>query len=428
MTAIDYLNVLNNDLNTFNATNTNYSSLNNTYQGLNSNNISSIFNSGNLIAPNSQMLPAESQYNNTNGSLLNIFTMLLTTLLGQQNQFAGNIGGYTGGNYIANTDNLTNNNNINNLIMLTDNDLSQKNINNLGQIGNVYVVKKEDLAQVFGNGGFTGLTGKTPVNIDQTEVEVIAKSWGDPHFNVGDKHVFDFQGKDSGLYQMLENSDVALTGKFKNSGPEGARVVSSQNLEFKGTGINIVSHMGGKFEIFRNGQKIGDQDNYSKEPQILDALKKSGIELNYDSKKMTLSTKFNGRTIEQELSKDCINNNNATISKTDRGLLTQAVGASDKDFDGKTVGLIDVNKDGNVDDKDVLNYDEREQFMIDGKGVAAQITKDIEAAIQRDIQIGIEKGSVAKGFREGVGYSAMQWNEFVGEKLYSIKENKYLAA
>jgi hypothetical protein len=264
-----------------------------------------------------------------------------------------------------------------------------------------------------------------PLDVYQEDVEVTTKATGDPHFAVGDKYTFDFQGKNNGQYKMLENNDVSLNAKFADSGND-ARIIHDQNLQFKDSGINVVSHSGGTFEILKNGQKIGDQTNYNKDQKVIDALKQSDIKLNFDNN--VLKTTHGKRTLEQTLKAGNIDNTGDTLMKGDKGLLTQAVGAADSDHDGQATGLIDVNKDGKVDDKDILKYDAKNQFMVDGKGVAAAITPEIEAAIKKDITEGLKQGSVVKGFSASHGYSAMQWNEYVGGKLYSIDNDKYLAA
>jgi len=274
-----------------------------------------------------------------------------------------------------------------------------------------------------------GTTGKKPVEVYQEDVTVDSSATGDPHFGINGQQSFDFQGKNNGLYKMLNNSDIALSAKFNGGGEGAATIINSQNLEFKDSNINLVTHADGKFEILQNGEKVGDQTNYNTDKKVIDLLKNNNINLKLEGK--VLTTTHGKRTLAQSLNGGNIDNISDTLMKGDTGLLSQTVGAIDADNDGKTKMTVDINKDGKVDEKDTLNYEIKNQFMVHTAAQAtssAKITPEIEAAIKKDIQAGIEKGSAVKGFSTEHGYDARQWNEYLGAKLYTIEKDKHLAA
>ncbi|OGI00099.1 MAG: hypothetical protein A2039_01075 [Candidatus Melainabacteria bacterium GWA2_34_9] len=281
------------------------------------------------------------------------------------------------------------------------------------------------LQNLLGTGSPTA--GRRPVEIYDENVTV--DSWGDPHFSINGKQSFDFQGKNEGLYKMIDNSDIALNAKFTGGGEGAATIINSQNLEFKDAGINLVTHADGKFEIIQDGKEIGDETNYDKDEKLVELLKKNDINLKKEGN--VLTTTHGKRTISQRFNGGNIDNINNNLMKGDEGLLTQTVGAIDEDKDGITKLGTDVNKDGKVDEKDNLQYDIKNQFMVHTAAEArsaAPITAEIEAAIKKDIADGIKKGSAVKGFSTEHGYDARQWNEYLGAKLYSVKEDELLAA
>lgn len=272
-------------------------------------------------------------------------------------------------------------------------------------------------------------TGKTPVEVYQEDTTVESAATGDPHFAINGQQSFDFQGKNEGLYKMLDNSDIALNAKFAGGGEGAATIIKDQNLEFKDEKINLISHADGKFEVLQNGKEIADETNYNTDQKVIDLLKKNDIKLSKEGK--VLKATHGKRSLSQSLNGGNIDNINDTLMKGDKGLLSQTVGAIDEDKDGKTVMTTDINKDGKVDEKDTLNYEVKNQFMVHTGAAAtssAKITPEIETAIKKDIEAGIKKGSAVKGFSADHGYDARQWNEYLGAKLYTIKEDNYLAA
>ena len=274
-----------------------------------------------------------------------------------------------------------------------------------------------------------GKAGKTPVEVYQEDTTVESAATGDPHFAINGQQSFDFQGKNEGLYKMLDNSDIALNAKFAGGDEGAATIIKDQNLEFKDEKINLISHADGKFEILQNGKEIADETNYSTDQKVIDLLKKNDIAISKEGN--ILKTVHGKRSLSQSLNGGNIDNIKDTLMKGDKGLLSQTVGAIDEDKDGKTVMTTDVNKDGKVDEKDTLNYEVKNQFMVhtEIQGTScAKITSEIETAIKKDIEAGIKKGSAVKGFSADHGYDARQWNEYLGAKLYTIKEDNYLAA
>ena len=269
--------------------------------------------------------------------------------------------------------------------------------------------------------------GKTPLEVYNEDVTVQAT--GDPHFAVNGQQAFDFQGQNDGMYKMLDNSDISLNAKFAGGGEGTPTIIKDQNLSFKDSDINVVSHANGNFEILQNGEKIADQTNYNTDKEVIDLLKENDITITKEGN--ILTTKHAGRTLEQRLNGGNIDNTNDTLMKGDEGLLTQGIGAIDDDKDGTTKMSVDVNKDGVVDDKDTLTYSAKDQFMVHTECAAsscATITPEIEEAIKKDIAAGAKLGSVAKGFSADHGYDARQWNEYIGAKLYTVKEDELLTA
>jgi len=281
------------------------------------------------------------------------------------------------------------------------------------------------LQNLLGSGSATA--GLTPVEVYDENVEVSA--WGDPHFAINGQQAFDFQGKNEGLYKMLDNSDIALNAKFTGGGEGAATVINSQNLEFKEEGINLVSHANGTFEILQNGKEIADETTYNKDEKIIELLKEKDISISKEGN--ILTAKHGKRSLSQKLNGGYIDNVKDVLMKGDEGLLTQSVGAIDTDKDGVTKLGTDLNKDGKIDEKDDLKYDLKDQFMVhtacEGRSCAT-ITPEIEAAIKKDIEAGIKAGSAVKGFSTEHGYDARQWNEYLGAKLYTIKEDELLTA
>jgi len=275
----------------------------------------------------------------------------------------------------------------------------------------------------------TATTEKTPVEIYQEDIIVESSATGDPHFAINGQQSFDFQGKNEGLYKMLDNSDIALNAKFTGGGEGAATIINSQNLEFKKAGINLVSHADGKFEILQNGEELGDETNYNTDETVIKLLKDNDISISKEG--IALTTTYGKRSLTQNLNGGNIDNVKDVLMKGDTGLLSQTVGAIDDDKDGKTQMKIDINKDGKVDEKDTMNYSIKDQFMVHTKcegNSSAPITPEIEAAIKKDIEAGIKEGSAVKGFSAEHGYDARQWNEYLGAKLYTLKEDELLTA
>ncbi|HBG49403.1 MAG TPA: hypothetical protein DDW90_07880 [Cyanobacteria bacterium UBA9971] len=281
------------------------------------------------------------------------------------------------------------------------------------------------LQNILGSGSAT--TGLTPVEVYNEDVEVSA--WGDPHFAINGQQAFDFQGKNEGLYKMLDNSDIALNAKFAGGGEGAATIIKDQNLEFKQAGINLVSHANGTFEILQDGKEIADETTYNKDEKVIELLKEKDISISKEGN--VLTAKHGKRSLSQKLNGGNIDNVKDVLMKGDEGLLTQTVGAIDTDKDGTTKLGTDLNKDGKIDEKDDLKYDLKDQFMVHTAAQAnssAPITPEIEAAIKKDIEAGIKAGSAVKGFSTEHGYDARQWNEYLGAKLYTVKEDELLTA
>ncbi len=124
-----------------------------------------------------------------------------------------------------------------------------------------------------------------------------------------------------------------------------------------------------------------------------------------------------------------MNNTDNNLFKGDTGLLSQVVGAADNDADGNTVGVVDVNKDGKVDNNDILKYDLNNQAIVrSGYGAAGTMSQAIKDAIEKDYQSGLAQGSAVKGYSTTHGYNAIQWNEYIGEKLFTVSSDKFLTA
>jgi len=278
---------------------------------------------------------------------------------------------------------------------------------------------------------------KTPVEIDEETINVITNSGGDPHFYIGDhlggktnKLAYDFQGEHKKVYSLLDNSDISVKARFldansaeaialKVNNSDVARIMGDMDVDIKGTGINIIGHNDKNFEIYENGQKIADQSNYK---DIEDKLKAKNITIEPAKNKFGFVTiQYGERTIEL-----CRSHGGMWLGANrmigDKGLNEQAYGALDKDSDGNTQGIIDTNNDGKVDDKDNLKYNLVNQVMVNGTGSADAITPEIEAAIKKDIEAGIKLGSAVKGYSAEHGYSAMQWNEYVGARVFTATD------
>jgi hypothetical protein len=250
---------------------------------------------------------------------------------------------------------------------------------------------------------------------------------GDPHFNLAGKQSFDFQGENNGLYNMLDNDDISLIAKFANYGTGGAKIMKDQDLEFKDEGINLVTHSNGSFEIFNYGEKIGNQTNYNTDVNLINLLKENDISLSLQ--KNILTTVHGNRKISQQMNGSYMNNSNNTLMKGDNGLLSQVVGALDNNADGNTSGIIDVNKDGKIDNNDQLKYDLSNQSMVHTYCAGSKcetITAEVESKILNDFYAGLAQGSAVKGFSTAHGYSARQWNEYVGEKLFTVNSDNFL--
>ena len=290
-----------------------------------------------------------------------------------------------------------------------------------------YQQQNNPMSQMYVIAGF-GFSNR-PLGCYQEGFDVNASATGDPHFGINGQQAFDFQGKNNGLYQMLNNSDVSLNAKFADYGSDGARIIKDQDLSFNNTGINLVSHADGTFEILQNGQKIADQTNYNTDQNAINALKNSNIDLSFANSNLTST--YANRTLTQQLAGGYINNTSDTLMNGDSGLLTQTIGALDTNHSGTTQMSVDVNKDGVVDEKDSLNYNLNNQYMVhtDTAGSScATITPEIEALINKDMQSGIAQGSLVKGFAADHGYDARQWNEYVGAKAYEVNSDALLAA
>jgi len=227
---------------------------------------------------------------------------------------------------------------------------------------------------------------------------------GDPHFALNGQQAFDFQGKNEGVYTMLDNKDVSLKAQFTGSTDDGgARVIDDQNLEIKKQGINIVWN-NGTFEILKDGEKIADQTNFNSDEEAMKILKDSGVEVTQEGG--NLKVKYNNREITLG-SRQVVG---YTMMKGDTGLLSQAAGANDADHDGKS-----GNYDYEVDNQVFVHTE------ISGSSCAT-LTDEVKAAIEADAKAGEAKGSMVLGYTEGHGYDARQWNEYLGMKLFTSKD------
>ncbi len=213
--------------------------------------------------------------------------------------------------------------------------------------------------QILGNEGNDKI-----INVTESCIDSDSFCGGDPHFylsvNNRTMQSFDLQGRENGVYKMMDNDDYSLNATFKNNigaDNQSARIITDQNLTLKGSGINIVSHYQGTFEVYLNGQKIGDQNNYS-DPRIT----QSGVSIGYSGSR--LSVGYKGRTIAQDFV-GCINNS-VDVKDGDSGLLTQLTGALDNDgnIDGNAHFNFDTNNDGKVDANDNLAYNPFNQKMV----------------------------------------------------------------
>ena len=290
-----------------------------------------------------------------------------------------------------------------------------------------YQQQNNPMNQMYVIAGF-GFSNR-PLGCYQEGFDVNASATGDPHFGINGQQAFDFQGKNNGLYQMLNNNDISLNAQFTGGGDGSPTVINAQDLEYKNAGINIVSHANGTFEILQNGQKIADQTNYNTDQNAINALKNSNIDLSFANSNLT--TTYANRTLTQQLAGGNINNTSDTLMNGDSGLLTQTIGALDTNHSGTTQMSVDVNKDGVVDAKDSINYNLNNQYMVhtDIAGSScATITPEIEALINKDMQAGLAQGSLVKGFAADHGYDARQWNEYVGAKAYEVNSDALLAA
>lgn len=234
---------------------------------------------------------------------------------------------------------------------------------------------------------------------------VESNSWGDPHFRIQadgkNQNCFDFQGRNNTVYNMVSNSDFELNSKFNDVEGQKARVIKDQNLTLKGSGVNIVTHSGGKFEIYYNGEKIGDQTNYK---NLVNDERLAGISLNLENSKLKVS--YNDREITQQLNGGNIDNY-YSVEQGDRGIMAQLIGSVDNDgnrMDGITQAKIDINKDGKVDEDDVLNYDTRNQVLVNSNIVAISApviinnNDDSEKMAKEFMSLGNNAGNVAKVF------------------------------
>jgi hypothetical protein len=202
------------------------------------------------------------------------------------------------------------------------------------------------------------------INVTESCIDTDSFCGGDPHFyqtvNNQTLQSFDLQGRENAVYKMMDNDDYSLNASFKNftgTDNQSARIITDQNLTLKGSGINIVSHFQGKFEVYLDGQKIGDETNYS-DPRIA----QKGVSINYANSNLTVG--YKGRTIGQNFN-GCINNS-VDAKDGDSGLLTQLTGALDKDgsIDGVTHYNFDTNNDGKVDANDNQTYNPFNQKMV----------------------------------------------------------------
>jgi|GEM_PF-5285532 len=288
-------------------------------------------------------------------------------------------------------------------------------------------------------------SGGVPGNFNQTEISVIPKdtgldamSWGDPHFDLNGKRAFDFIGKHNSEYKILDNSDVSINARFVDGKSEDAKnleiagtdiktVIGDENITFKGTGINIVARNDKSFDVYKHGKKIADESNYK---DVADELEAAGIKINNSEKNKTnyefINIEYKGRTISVGGTHGGIMNN-VDLKEGDRGLQAQTAGALDQDDkknDGKTTGVFDINKDGKIDDKDVLNYNLNEQVFKHTNyerkyDFEVNLTDEAKAAIRRDIREG--NGPLVSRFT-GKGYSEAQWNEYLGHNLFSTND------
>lgn len=266
-------------------------------------------------------------------------------------------------------------------------------------------------------------------------INASSRAWGDPHFDLLGKRSFDFIGKKGGEYNLIDNNDISINASFVGDSKKLGiydrdikTVIGEENITFKGTGINIVARNNKQFDIYKNGEKIADQSNYK---EVEKELAQKGIKINQAEKKQSkfefLNLEFKGRKMSIGGTHGGMMNN-IDLRKGDKGLQAQTVGALDLDdnkLDGKTVGQVDANGDGKVDEKDVIEYNVNDQVFLHtvyAKNQTVKISEKNIEAIKRDIKSG--KGSIASRFT-GEGYTAAQWNEFIGHKLFAT-DDKFL--
>ncbi|OGI04322.1 MAG: hypothetical protein A2104_05075 [Candidatus Melainabacteria bacterium GWF2_32_7] len=258
---------------------------------------------------------------------------------------------------VGNNNTINNNNNVNidNSTDITNNIINIINSNNNNNNNN------NDDAPI-----------DPPVYADEA---ALTRAWGDPHFQLKldenkKENCFDFQGKSDTVYSMLDNEDLSLNAKFSDGEDLNARYITDQNLELKGTGINVVSHKGGAYEIYNNGAQIDENDP---------ALQQAGASVKYENSALTVD--YKERQIVQKLSRNEIEDQ-IEVKYGDKGILSQLVGSIDND-DNKTDGVTkfnyDINKDDKVDENDVLHYEAASQAMVRSgiSGIAAPVISSL---------------------------------------------------
>lgn len=257
---------------------------------------------------------------------------------------------------------------------------------------------------------------------------------GDPHYDFNGQRSFDHQGTIGEEYLELDSDEMQMISK-RGAYDKNATVISDEAIELKGSGLTVVAHSDGKYEVNQldangNNNVIMDQSGY-KTADAAKTMQNVGASVNMSGK--TLTVTYQNRKSVLSIEKGYINDLTSAQS-TDTGLKSQSAAVYDQNNEKNLDGTITI-------DGKQYNYDQNQQDMVaekghtsfnlnrlvNGKKVSDLIKNDI-AKLDNDGTIdgyvtdadGTRKRiSLSQAYSTSSGYSAAEFNELIGELIYS---------
>jgi hypothetical protein len=274
------------------------------------------------------------------------------------------------------------------------------------------------------------------------EDELPTTTTGDPHYDLNGKRAFDHQGTIGSEYLELDSDEMKMVsqrGKYSNK--NDTTVITDESIELKGTDLTVVAHGNGNYEVNQkdaagNNNVIMDQNGY-KTADAETTLNKSGVTIGKAGK--TLSVAFQNRKAVLNLNGSYIDD--MTSAQTnDTGLKSQMAAIYDQNTEANQDGKITINGKEykyNAAQQDMVYEEGHTSFNLDRKVRGTKVSDLIRSDLAKLDTDGTLDGfktnadgtktrlSLSQAYSSSSGYSAAEFNELIGDLMYSADSSYF---